>query len=279
VVAVRAELAGKLSMSSPSRQDRLEDTLTDGVFSALRYLPREVLARWLTSVLPAAMAPQRIDVAVNGARFEFWPTLPGGSEPDVMITVGSLLVIVEAKYHSPFGKGWGRHQLAVEWEQGRRFATSSGLEGPVVVAITSHLVEPDDINSARAQLPIVSLEAICVDATDAVVWCRWQSVAEAIEASDQAEWGPGDRAVAHYVLELMKRRGVRYMYEGFRTADWWLLAAAADAATERVYPTVAEFAKELTAHGARAGPRVGRNRLRCRLVRVEAPIEHAPLAP
>jgi hypothetical protein len=48
---VPAELAGKLSMSSPSRQDRLEDTLIDAVFSALRYLPRSVLTDWLRAVL------------------------------------------------------------------------------------------------------------------------------------------------------------------------------------------------------------------------------------
>ncbi len=30
----RAEIAGKLSMTSPAPQDRLEDSLTDGVFSA-----------------------------------------------------------------------------------------------------------------------------------------------------------------------------------------------------------------------------------------------------
>ena len=32
---------------SPLGQDQMEDTLTDAVFFALRYLPREVLGAWL----------------------------------------------------------------------------------------------------------------------------------------------------------------------------------------------------------------------------------------
>lgn len=64
---------------------------------------------------------------------------------------------------------------------------------------------------------------------------------------------PGERSIVIDLFQLMKQRGVRYVYEGFRTADWWLLAAAADAATERVNPTVAEFARELTQQGASRG--------------------------
>src|SRR4051794_27195891 len=70
-VSVRAELAGKLSMSSPSRQDRLEDTLTDGVFSSLRYLPRDVLTAWLRTVLPPSTWPHVTEAAAETAQFEF----------------------------------------------------------------------------------------------------------------------------------------------------------------------------------------------------------------
>ena len=44
---MRAEIAGKLPTLSPLGQDQMEDTLTDAVFFALRYLPREVLGAWL----------------------------------------------------------------------------------------------------------------------------------------------------------------------------------------------------------------------------------------
>lgn len=238
-------------MSSPSAQDRLEDTLTDGVFSALRYLPRNVLARWLRSVLPTPQGQAVTDAAVESAVFEFWPTLPGGSEPDVVITVGSLLVVVEAKYQSGFGQNAGRHQLAVEWDHSRREAQRRALDGPVVVAITAHLVEPPDIEAVRGQLPPDELSAAGLASEDAIVWCPWQAVAKSIDAVDRSTWTVGERAVADDVFDLMTSRGVRYVYEGFKTADWWLLAAAADAATERVYPAVAEFGNELRAHGAK----------------------------
>ena len=40
---VLAEIHGKLSRESTLAAERLEDTLTDAVFGALRYLPRKVL--------------------------------------------------------------------------------------------------------------------------------------------------------------------------------------------------------------------------------------------
>jgi len=240
-------------MSSPSSQARLEDTLTDGVFSALRYLPRLVLGHWLRAVLPAPLHAHLTAPALEGARFDFWPKLPGGAEPDVVLRVGSLLLIIEAKYESPFGTFAQKHQLAAQWEQGRRLAEVEGLEGPISVAITADLVPPQDLSVARRQVKAASLSAAGVSAEEAVRWCPWQSVAQAVESARDDSWRPGEYAIVTDLFELMKRRGVRYVYEGFKNADWWLLAAAADAATERVYPTVSEFARELTQQGASRG--------------------------
>jgi hypothetical protein len=50
---MRAELQGKLNHESTVAADRLEDTLTDAVFSALRYLPRRLTLRGvLLRILP-----------------------------------------------------------------------------------------------------------------------------------------------------------------------------------------------------------------------------------
>ncbi len=240
-------------MSSPTSQGRLEDTLTDGVFSALRYLPRDVLGYWLRTVLPTRVHGHLTTASLEAARFDFWPKLPGGAEPDVVLRVGSLLIIIEAKYDSPFNSFGRRHQLSAQWQQASRLATLEGLEGPVSIAITADLVAPGDIDVARQQLDRHSLAAAVLSPQDALVWCPWQSVAQAVDSVNVANWHPGQHAITTDLFELMKRRGVRYVYEGFKTADWWLLAAAADAATERVYPTVAEFAKELTQQGASRG--------------------------
>ncbi len=250
---MRAELSGKLSMSSPSRQDRLEDTLTDGVFSALNYLPREVLLGWLARVLPERWHGHLSAVAVDGARLDFWPKLPGGTEPDVVLRVGSLFVVVEAKYRSPFSRPGGRHQLVAEWRQAHRVTTAEGLEGPVVVAVTADLVEPADIPAARGELEAGQLETGSATAAEVIVWSPWQWVAEVVEDRAGDGWRPGERAVADDLFALMERRGVRYVYTGFNRADWWVLAAAAEAATERVYPTIAEFAREVVAQGGRRG--------------------------
>ena len=246
---MRAEIAGKLPTHSPLGQDQREDTLTDAVFSALRYLPREVLRAWLGEVLPERCIPGLTDDALDSATFEFWPTLPGGCEPDVVITVGSLLIVIEAKYRSPFGGDGERPQLVVEWKQALLRAKRARLEGPVVIAVTAHATVPKEIADAVEQIePDGELTA-----EESVRWCNWQAIAKAIEENQSNEWAPGLDAVVEDVFELMTKRKVRYMYEGFKQSDWWLLGAAADVATERVYPTIVEFAQELEEHGAPLG--------------------------
>ena len=243
---VRAEIAGKLSTSSPLPQDRLEDTLTDAVSSALRYLPREALNHWLRLVLPDSCMQHLTPPALDSALTQFWPTLPGGAEPDVLMVIGSLLIVIEAKYHSGFGTNWEQPQLVVEFNQAQRLASSRGLEGPVVVAITATATEPMEIGQAIELIePSGRLSP-----RESVRWCTWQSIAKAIEVSSEQSWGTGHQAVVEDVLELMTKREVRYMYEGFQLSDWWLLGAAAEAASTRVYPTIAVFTRELIAEGA-----------------------------
>jgi hypothetical protein len=247
---MRAEISGKLSTSSPSPQDRLEDTLTDGAFSTLAYLPRDVLADWLRLVVPPCYHRELTPAAVDAAKFAYWPTLPGSVEPDVVIRAGALMVVVEAKYQSGFHTIGGRHQLTAEWEAARRVAAADGLEGPVVVAVTDDVVCPAGVEDARAQLAKSVAVLPGRTANDFVTWTSWQQLAKLIEGADTSSWLPGHVAVRDDLFDLMRRRKVRYVFEGFKKADWWLLAAAAEAASERVYPTIAEFARELTQLGA-----------------------------
>jgi hypothetical protein len=171
----------------------------------------------------------------------------------VVIRVGSLLVVVEAKYWSGFGSYGGQHQLTAEWIRGRRLADVQGMDGPVVVAVTSDLVEPDSIDSARLELARLVPEVSDLPPDGAIKWTPWQTVAEVIERADKGDWSSGDHALVSDLFALLTRRRVRFMFEGIRQADWWSIAAAADAAAERVYPAVAEFAQEVVAHGAARG--------------------------
>jgi hypothetical protein len=162
-----------------SPHDQMEDTLTDAVFSALRYLPAGVLESWLLLVLPERFRTAAGDAA--RARFEFWPTLPGGSEPDVVVEVGGLLLVIEAKFGSAFGSWGRRHQLHEQWRQAARRAREEGLNGPVVIAVTRDLVEPIDITHVREVIATDDAFDGWGQADEAIRWCSWHRLAWCVE--------------------------------------------------------------------------------------------------
>jgi hypothetical protein len=96
---LHAVLHRKLDELTPEPQ-RLEDALTATVFGMLLAVEAwDLLARWLRlGPLP--------DAEMEGAHREcwFWPHL-ALAEPDVVLRLGDILVVVEAKYRS------GRHDL------------------------------------------------------------------------------------------------------------------------------------------------------------------------
>ncbi len=95
---LHALLHGKLAATLPE-PDRLEDALTSSVFGTLIMVGAwDVLGRWL--------APSESAISTHPLQdCWFWPRLPGGVEPDVLLRLGSTLVAVEAKYRS------GRHDV------------------------------------------------------------------------------------------------------------------------------------------------------------------------
>jgi hypothetical protein len=98
---LHALLHGKLD-AGLSEPERLEDTLTSSVFGTLVLLGEwDLLARWLLQD-PTAAQPD------NTTGYWFWPRLSGAVEPDVVLRIGQVLVVVEAKYRS------GRNDLAVD---------------------------------------------------------------------------------------------------------------------------------------------------------------------
>jgi hypothetical protein len=100
---LHAILRGKLDELTPEPQ-RLEDALTSTVFGTLVWLDQwDLLARWLLGA--AHCCPVDGHSADNHAIW-FWPRLAGAVEPDVVLRLGSTLLVVEAKYRS------GRHDRA-----------------------------------------------------------------------------------------------------------------------------------------------------------------------
>jgi hypothetical protein len=137
-----------------------EDALTSVVFGLLRYLPSRIVVRWLESAVPWNPAARRKFPSLSEpSLIEFWPRWDdilrgaGQVEPDVVLTFGSSLVIVEAKLGSRKGGAgaaadddWSADQLARQW-LGARYdcERKSRAERPVAqVYLTADLRPPAD---------------------------------------------------------------------------------------------------------------------------------------
>jgi hypothetical protein len=145
-----AELRGKLALDSGTPADRTEDTLTAAVFGALRYLPRPALL----AVLNRAFRGDFSQEEVNETRFEFWPRL-GGVEPDLLLTVGKKVVVIEAKYGAPFSGAGGaieNHQLTQEYRAARVSSQARRQQGPWLLAVTRRLARTSGL-AAGAPTP------------------------------------------------------------------------------------------------------------------------------
>jgi hypothetical protein len=100
---LHALLQGKLE-STVAEPQRREDALTSTVFGTLVLVEAwELLGEWLQVPAPSG-GPD----AENECWF--WPHLPGGVEPDVVLRLGGTVMVVEAKYRS------GRHDLSLDEE-------------------------------------------------------------------------------------------------------------------------------------------------------------------
>ena len=248
---MRAELQGKLDPATVLEPQRLEDTLTDAVFSAVRYLPRRVV---LASLLARILPGQRFeDRELDDAVITFWPQmmvglLPGRRiEPDVVVEVGGYLVAFEAKYRSPFGRyevgGLGKvQQLTVQWHAvSERAAARNAV--PVVVAVTPHATEPEEVETSRTELT-VSVVGRDVATSPTVSWLPWRAFADVLRAATGLQ--VHEKAVRDDAVDLMERRGVAKMFTGFDIADYQQVAAARQVAAERLYPVISTFVQELT---------------------------------
>ena len=238
---MKAEIYGKLDIERSTPAERAEDLLTDYVFTTLRQIDRSL---GLGPLLKMAFPSLSWSVGeLADAKFLFWPRFQDGTEPDLVILVGLRPVIVEAKYRSGFGVGESaeRAQLVreyvagVEWARVRRFVT------PTVLALTDDLAIPDVVEEARRTLwrsfgvPI---------SADVVSWASWQQVGQLLD-SNESLLSKREAELVGDLLEVMERKGVRYVFQGFKPEDYWIVSAAERIAAERVYPAIAVFVREL----------------------------------
>jgi len=104
---VIAELHNKISKTGSNLSDRREDQLTGDFFGSLRYLPFDV---GIMPILQDSVFPEKLLDCLDQDAFQieewdnmirFWNDCAyDGTEPDVVIDLGKLVIMIEAKLHS-----------------------------------------------------------------------------------------------------------------------------------------------------------------------------------
>jgi len=187
-----AELRGKFSPS----EERMEDILTSDVFSFFKYANREIFLSNLLKLLGLKVSKSDLDEA----EFNFWPSYKDHTEPDLVIIVGEYYLLVEAKFHSGFGKATltTRHQLIREYEGGELEAQNLDKEFHLI-AVTAHY--------AKHQFLAENSEYANKD----VLWLNWHQIAlliySILETTNTLD--SSIRAFAEDLYDLLVKKNLR----------------------------------------------------------------------
>jgi len=230
-VSVLAERRGKFNAATSSDLSRLEDTLTNAVFGALRYLPGEVGLAAFGRLVGEDLAANIAGFDWKAATVNLWSQVPsvrtasGYVEPDVVISVGDLLMGVEAKCRARFDEypraapAAPLHQLTVQAEALRRSAPST-VRRVVVVALTDAAQPPyDDLLRARSELTELGL----ADEV-AVVWAGWHQVGRMLATLPGLR--SNESALRDDVVDYLTWRKVLAVYEPVDVDDWTAVGLA-----------------------------------------------------
>jgi hypothetical protein len=150
-MAVVAELKGKLNgyQAAGVPYVEAEDPLTSSVFESIEVMdPELALGRVLREATGDVFSRQQL----AQAEFDYWPRDPDAfrdlTEPDLVITVGDTLFLLEAKYRSGLGKAdeeEGKDQLEREYEGGIALTDKKGLSQFRLVCVVGDVSVLDDI--------------------------------------------------------------------------------------------------------------------------------------
>jgi len=200
---------GKLSLHGPEGiahelvWQRIEDVLTADIFGAYRYLPTSLgllpflsrssdahgksLIEWLTHRGVA-------DSDLTYARIHFWPTLSDGTEPDLLVLLGSSTDDLHVALLCEMKLGSAQHAImgsdGVERSQVGHYAikhlrgeyadqlTQSHLPAirPVLYVTAAPSIPLESVRQASGELESAS-DGADAQATD-VFWCSWLRAAE-----------------------------------------------------------------------------------------------------
>jgi hypothetical protein len=209
-MAVVAELHGKLEgyqTAGGVRYADAEDPLTASIFESIEVMHREL---GLGAVLREATGDIFSTHELAQAEFHYWmrdvKAFGDMTEPDLVITVGNTLYLLEAKYRSGLGKGDDDEtgQLQREYKGGMALKRKRRVSRFRLVCVVGDASILDDIAQFEKD-------------TGARVYClQWQQIHRIMaELVEDGDIGPRDRILAGRCKELLERRRMA-SFRGFR---------------------------------------------------------------
>ena len=212
-MAVVAELKGKLqgyTAGDGSRYVDAEDPLTASIFESIEVMDRDLA---LAAVLCEATGDEFTSEELARAGFHYWlrdvKAFGDRTEPDLIITVGDTLFLLEAKYRSGLGQETEDTpaQLEREWTGGMALKKNRGLSRFRLVCVVGDVSTMDEISRFE-------------DETGHKVHrLQWQDIHRVMaDILERADIDPGDRILATRCKALLERRKMA-SFEGFRHLD------------------------------------------------------------
>jgi hypothetical protein len=145
-----------------------------------------------------------LDVSLDEAletEFHFWPSFADGTQPDLVIISGSYYLLVEAKYHSGFGKATPtrKHQLVREIEGGAFEAGNLEKKFKILIVTADYYFKPEiyeDIPSHHLQ---------------DLKWINWQKIAFLIFSilEQNQNISPETKLFAEDLYRLLLKKNLR----------------------------------------------------------------------
>jgi hypothetical protein len=209
-MAVVAELKGKLNgfQWAGVPYVEAEDPLTSSVFETIEVMDRELgLGKVLKEATDDAFSSRQL----VEAKFDYWPrdqkAFGDRTEPDLIITVGDTLFLLEAKYHSGLGKGDNddKDQIKREYRGGMALVKhESTLSRFRLICVVGDVSVLDDIARFRDQTG---------HDVDTLQWQQIHRIMAEIEELPDIDWR--DRILATRCKELLESRRMA-SFRGFQ---------------------------------------------------------------
>lgn len=225
-----AEIHGKISDTSTSISERMEDLLTSNIFGCMRYLPPEkVLLPFLHTAHSLHGNVFAIPDRIIKIQYSFWPwlNLPGCKpcEPDVVFGLitdrhAVHVVFVEAKYYSGLSSEEDERiepndQLARELDNLDIFShLDLGLKPEFDIVSRRLLFVTQDMGIPRSLLA-QSLDEYKRkrNREGDIFWTSWRVLPSILEQKLEKESSPSNISVMEDMLTLLLRKGLT-MFRG-----------------------------------------------------------------